>query len=70
MKNIHMNTMDDSQDLVLSERKQTQKVYSLLFYLYEVKEQAKLMECDRSATNSHLLGRGIDWAEERASVRC
>ena len=62
--------MDDSQDLVLSERKQTQKVYSLLFYLYEVREQAKLMECDRSTTNSHLLGRGIDWAEERASMGC
>lgn len=57
--------MDDSQDFVLNER--SQKCIIVILYLYEVREQAKSMECDKSTANSHILGR-IDWAEGRTSM--
>lgn len=62
--------MDDSQSLMLSERSQTQTVDSLLFYLCEAKEQAKLMECDWGITSSCIIGGRIDWEEEIVSQRC
>lgn len=52
--------MDESQKLILNERSKTQKVYTLLYYLCETKEQAKLMEGDRSLTSRYILVRRID----------
>lgn len=41
---------------MVNKRSQTQKAYSLLFYLHEVKEQAKLVGCSSGLASSYLLG--------------